>query len=107
MTGDSELTARIRRILADVPDVTEQRMFGSTGFMVRGKLCVSGRAERMMCRIDPAIHDAALERDGCQTVVMKGQERRGYVYVAAEALRADEALRYWLDLALEYNDALS
>jgi hypothetical protein len=35
MTGDSELTARIRRVLADVPDVTEQRMFGSTGFRLR------------------------------------------------------------------------
>jgi TfoX/Sxy family transcriptional regulator of competence genes len=106
MLRDAELTARIRRALAGVPDVTEQKMFGSTGFMVRGKLCVSGRAERMMCRIDPEIHDAALQHEGCRTVVMKGQERRGYVYVAAESLRTDGALRYWIDLALQYNATL-
>jgi hypothetical protein len=38
-----------------------------------------------MCRIDPEIHDAALERKGCRTVVMKGRKYRGYVYVEAEA----------------------
>jgi hypothetical protein len=104
--GEDELTVRIRRALVDVPDVAEQQMFGSTGFMVRGKLCVSGRADRMMCRIDPAGHDLAIAREGCQTVVMKGQERRGYVYVVAEAVRTDDALRYWVDLALRYNQSI-
>jgi len=93
-------------MLAHVPDVAEQKMFGSTAFLVRGKLCISGRAERMMCRIDPAIHEAALEREGCRTVVMKGRERRGYVYIDAESVQTPEALRYWVDLALEYNGSI-
>lgn len=38
-----------------------------------------------MCRIDPEIHDAPLERKGSRTVVMKGRKYRGYVYVEAEA----------------------
>jgi hypothetical protein len=104
--GEDELTVRIRRTLVDVPDVAEQTMFGSTAFMVRGKLCLSGRADRMMCRIDPAAHDLAIAREGCQPVVMKGQERRGYVYVAAEAVRTDEALRYWVDRSLRYNESI-
>ena len=82
-------------------------MFGSIAFMVRGKLCVSARAERIMCRIDPAIHDAALERNGCQTVVMKGRQRRGYVYVDAGSIRTKSALKYWVDLALDYNKAMA
>ena len=105
--GDSELLSRVRAALAPVSNVKEKRMFGSTAFMIRGKLCISARAERIMCRIDPAIHDAALEREGSQTVVMRGRELRGYVYVGAESVRTTVALKYWVDLALNYNKAIA
>ena len=105
--GDSELLSRVRAALARVSNGKEKRMFGSTAFMVRGKLCISARAERIMCRIDPATHDAALEREGTQTVVMRGREQRGYVYVGAESVRTAAALKYWVDLALNYNKAIA
>ncbi|HXY51242.1 MAG TPA: hypothetical protein VEI01_17450 [Terriglobales bacterium] len=57
-----------------------------------------------MCRIDPAIHDGALEGKGCRTVVMKGRRYRGYVYVDAEAVKTKAQLDYWIGLALDYND---
>ena len=79
-------------------------MFGGTAFLVRGKLCVSARKERIMCRIDPAVHDAALQRPGCRTMVMKGREYRGYVYVDAAAVRTHRDLTYWVRLALGYNE---
>ncbi len=103
MTSDQKLEDRVRAALANIPEVSEKRMFGSLGFMARGKLCVSARAERLMCRIDPAIYDAALKKPGCQPVVMKGLERRGYVYVNSDVLTPDCDLQYWIDLALEYN----
>ena len=81
-------------------------MFGSTAFLVRGKMCLSGRAERMMCRVDPALHDAVLKRKGCQTVVMRGREYRGYVWIDAAGLKSTRSLRYWIDLALEYNNRI-
>ncbi len=79
-------------------------MFGGTAFLVRGKICVSARTERIMCRIDPAVHDAALQRPGCRTMVMKGREYRGYVYVDADAVRTQRDLTYWVRLALDYNE---
>ena len=82
-------------------------MFGGIAFMVRGKMCITARAERIMCRIDPALHDAALKRNGCRTMVMKGREYRGYVLVSADAVRTKAALKYWLDLALNYNKSIT
>lgn len=105
--GDSGLLSRVRAALAPFSNVKEKRMFGSTAFMVRGKLCISARAERIMCRIDPASHAAALKREGTQTVVMRGRELRGYVYVDAESVRTTAALKYWVDLALNYNKAIA
>jgi len=107
MTCDHELVDRVREALAYVLDVKEKRMFGSMAFTVQGKMCVSARAERIMCRIDPAFHDAALKRKGCQTVIMKGREYRGYVYVDAESVSTKGALKYWVDLALNYNKIIA
>lgn len=106
MVRDDELLSRVRAALAQVPNVEEKRMFGATAFMVRGKLCVSAGRGRIMCRIDPVFHDAALKRKGCQTVVMKGRQYRGYMHVDAESLRTKEALKYWIDHALKYNNAM-
>lgn len=97
---------RVRSILADVPKVTERRMFGGTGFMVRGNLCVTARASRIMCRIDPSTHDIAIKRRGCRTVMMKGREYRGYVHVDASAVKTQAALAAWIKRALEFNRTL-
>lgn len=107
MPTDTNLADRVRAALAHVPNVEEKKMSGSMAFMVRGKLCIGARAERIMCRIDPALHDAALEHKGCRTVVMKGRQYQGYVHVDAESVRTRRALKYWIDLALNYNKAIA
>ena len=103
MARHKELLDRVRAALAHVPHVKEKRMFGSTAFMVRGKMCIGARAERIMCRIDPALHDEALKRKGSRTVIMRGRAYRGYVYVDAEAVGTKRKLDYWVGLALDYN----
>jgi len=104
-TGKS-LVDRVRAALAGVSQVTERKMFGSVGFMVRGKLCVAARPERIMCRIDPATHAAAIRRKGCRTVTMKGRPYRGYVYVDVAALATKKALSHWMGQALAFNRTL-
>jgi hypothetical protein len=81
-------------------------MFGSLGFMVRNNLCVTARPERLMCRIDPALHDEALKQDGVETVVMRGRPYPGYVFVPATAVKTAAALNRWIDLCLKHNATL-
>ena len=101
------LADRLRAALADTPNVEEKWMFGGVGFMVRGKLCLSARQERMMCRIDPASHDDVLRRKPCRTVVMKGRSLRGYVRVDASDVKTKRDLDYWVALALDYNQQIT
>jgi TfoX/Sxy family transcriptional regulator of competence genes len=103
MAHNDDLTHRVKAALAGVSPVDEKRMFGGTAFMVHGKMCVTVNQDRIMCRIDPALHDAALERTGCRTVIMKGRPYRGYVYVDAAVLTTESDLEYWVGLALDYN----
>jgi len=102
----ADLVDRVRAALKRTRRLEEKKMFGGTAFLVRGRICVSARKERIMCRIDPAFHDAAVRRRGCETMVMKGHEYRGYVRVAGTALRTTRELDYWIRLALEYNRTL-
>jgi TfoX/Sxy family transcriptional regulator of competence genes len=102
-TTDDTLLDRVRAALGRIPRVEERKMFGGTAFLVRGKICVSARKERIMCRIDPAAHDSALKRKGCRTMTMNGREYRGYVHVDAGAVSTKRELDYWIALALDYN----
>jgi len=97
------LVQRVQASLSGASRLEEKRMFGGVTFMVRGKMCVSVGKGRIMCRIDPALHDAALKRKGARTVVMKGHEYRGWVYVEAAAVKTKRELDYWVRLSLDYN----
>lgn len=78
-------------------------MFGGITFMVDGKMCVSVGHHRLMCRIDPELHDAALKRRGVRTVRMKRRAYRGFVYVREEAVASKSDLDYWVRTCLDFN----
>src|SRR5215470_713352 len=103
MTQDEALTIRVRAALAKISDVEEKKMFGGLMFMVNGKMCISVGKDRIMCRIDPAIHDEVVKRKGCQTVTMKGRTYIGYVHVDKKVVKTKKDFDYWIALALEYN----
>lgn len=105
-SGDEQLVERVRAALAGVPKVKEKRMFGSTAFMVRGNLCVAARPTRLMCRLAPSAHGAAIKREGVRTVIMKGRGYQGWVHVDASVLKTEKALLYWVGQALEFNRTL-
>ncbi len=103
MAYDEVLASRVKAALGRTRRIEEKRMFGALAFMVAGKMCVSVGKDRIMCRIDPAIHDEVLKCKGCRTVVMKGRGYRGYVHVDAEAVKTKSDLEYWVGLSLDYN----
>jgi TfoX/Sxy family transcriptional regulator of competence genes len=106
MTEDDPLTIRVRKALSGVRNVREKRMFGSTGFMVNGKLCVSARQSRIMCKVDPALQEDLLARRGCTLMKMKGRDYNGYVLVDSKALQTDKDLKFWVGLALDFNSTV-
>jgi TfoX/Sxy family transcriptional regulator of competence genes len=103
MAYNEKLTARIREALAHLLKVEEKRMFRGVTFMVNGKMCITAGDNKIMCRIDPSIHEEALKRKGCETVKMKGREYKGYVYISEEGIKTKKDLDYWVQLALEFN----
>jgi TfoX/Sxy family transcriptional regulator of competence genes len=103
MAYNEELANRIRQALAHRPDVKEKKMFGGLAFMVDDKMCITAGPDRIMCRIDPALHEEATTKKGCRGVIMKGRELKGYVHVKEDAIRTARELQYWVELSLEFN----
>lgn len=47
MAYDEKLAQRLRMILENERQVTEKKMFGGIGFLVRGNLCVSASGKTL------------------------------------------------------------
>lgn len=103
MPVDEKLRDRVRLALTGVPKVKEKKFFNGAVFMVDGKLCISIRNSQVMLRVDPAIHDDLIRKNGCHTMIMGKHEYRGYVMVDDGVLGRPKEVDYWVGLALAFN----
>lgn len=106
MAYSEKLADRIRGALAKVPEVEEKKMFGGLAFMVRGKMCLTAGDGRIMCRVNPDIHSTVIKEEGCRTVIMRGREYKGWVYVKEDTIQTENDFNYWVGLALEFNEKI-
>ncbi len=103
MAYNAAFAEKIRKALANQSNVEEKGMFGKIAFMVNDHMCITVGEDRIMCRIDPAIHEEVIQKDGCQTVIMKGRPYIGYVHVSIDHIRSKADFNYWISLALDFN----
>ena len=104
MAYNEKLADRIREIISLTHKITEEKkMFGGLCFMVNDKMCVGVEQERLMVRLDPALYDEVMEKEGCRPMDFTGKIMKGYVFVDIEALNTKKKLEYWVKLALVYN----
>jgi TfoX/Sxy family transcriptional regulator of competence genes len=103
MAYNEQIAARLRRALSSTAGVKEKKMFGSLAFIVNGKLCIAAGPDRIMCRVDPLLHEDLTRQKGCRAVVMRGRVMKGYVHVDGSSIETEEGLDYWVALALDYN----
>ncbi len=103
MAYNEKLTNRLREAFADTKNVEELKMFRGIAFMVNGKMCITVGDDEIMCRIDPAMQETALEKKGTRAVIMRGREYKGYVKVQEDVLKTKKDLESWIRLALDFN----
>jgi len=103
MAYNVKLANRVRSALAHLLKMEEKKMFSGVTFIVDGKMCISVSDDKIMCRIDPALHNVAIEKNGCRTVEMGGRQYKGYVYISEEGLKTKKNFDYWIGLALDFN----
>jgi TfoX/Sxy family transcriptional regulator of competence genes len=103
MAYNENLADRIREILEEQPNLEEKKMMGGLCFMVNNKMCVGIMKDELMCRIDPDVYEASLEKRGCREMAMGGKTMKGYVLVDETGTKTKKELESWITLALEFN----
>jgi len=104
MAYNEKLADRTRELISKSHQITEEKkMFGGLCFMVKGKMCVGVEQDRMMVRLDPALYDEVMEKEGCHPMDFTGKPMRGFVFVDASALTTQKKLNEWIQMALKYN----
>jgi len=105
MAYDEKLAARTKEIIAlSGKKIEEKKMFGGLCFMVNDKMCVGVEKERLMLRLDPAIYEQVIKKDGCHPMDFTGKVMKGYVFVDSNVVTTKPKLNYWIKLALDFND---
>ena len=89
--------------LRTLEHVEEKEMMGGLTFMYNGKMCVGIIQDELMCRIDPALHDEAIEKHGCRTMDFTNRPMKGYVMIDETGMKSKKDFDAWIDLALKYN----
>jgi hypothetical protein len=105
MAYDNKLVDRVREYLAQIPDleIEEKEMFTVLNFMVKRKTCVCVSGENLMLRFDPKLQEEVAEKQGYQTMLMKGKEYKGYCYITPDGFKEKQDFAYFLNLCLDYN----
>lgn len=104
MAYNEKLADRVRELISRTHTISEEKkMFGGLCFMVNDKMCVGVEKERLMLRVDPALTDEVLEKEGCRPMDFTGKVMKGFVFVDAAVLHSAKTLAWWVGLALDYN----
>lgn len=103
MAYDEHLANRVREKLVELPNITEKEMMGGLTFMYNDKMCVGIIKDELMCRIDPALHETAIEKHGCRTMDFTKRPMRGYIMIEESGMKSKKDFDFWINLALDFN----
>ena len=106
MAYDEKLAERVRRALAGREGLSERKMFGGIGFMLRGNMFCGIVKDQLMVRVGPEQYDDALARPHTRPMDFTGRAMRGMVYVAPEGTATDKGLKSWVERGMAFAAAL-
>jgi hypothetical protein len=102
MAYDENLAARIRAELGPMPGLVEKKMFGGTGFMVRGNMACGVHGDDMIVRVGPESYEGALDMPHTKPFDMTGRPMSGWVMVTPAGVAGDDDLSKWVQQGMEY-----
>jgi TfoX/Sxy family transcriptional regulator of competence genes len=107
MAYDQELADRIRRLIADAPDLTEKKMFGGLGFLVAGNMAIAASSQGgAMVRVDPQQSDDLVATTTATVVEMRGRPMPGWLHVSSDDLLTNDQLTPWVERGTGYARSL-
>src|SRR5216110_2694810 len=107
MAYDEALAVRIRDLVGDEPNLTEQKMFGGLAFLIGGNMAVAASGQGgALVRVDPPQSERLVATTTAEPMEMRGREMSGWLRVEAGDLRTKRQLAKWVTLGTTYARSL-
>lgn len=107
MSYDEELSDRIRTLVGDRHDLTEQRMFGGLGFMISGNMAIAASGGGgILVRVDPDQSAELVATTSAEPMEMRGRSMVGWLRIETAAVANDAALAEWVERGVGYAGSL-
>lgn len=106
MAYNLELAQRVRERLTLCPQLAERKMFGGLCFLSRGNMLCGLLGDDLVIRCSPEKAQALLARPHVRPMDFTGKPMKGFLIIGRAALEADNDLRQWLALSINYVSAM-
>jgi TfoX/Sxy family transcriptional regulator of competence genes len=104
---DEDLANRLRELLADEPNLTEQRMFGGLAFLIAGNMAIAASREGgVLVRADPQRSAQLVESGPARPMHMRGRDLVGWLRVDGDDVRQQRQLARWAKIGADYARSL-
>ena len=107
MAYDETLAGRIRDLVGDEPDITEQKMFGGLAFLIGGNMAVAASGQGgVLVRVDPDASDELVATTPASLMEMRGRSMRGWLRVEVDDVSTEAELAAWVERGTAYARSL-
>ena len=106
MAYSESLALRIRQTLAGRRGLTEKKMFGGVGFLLRGNLCVGIWQTSLIVRLCHEQGAAALQEPNVAEFDITGRPMKGWIMVEPDGIETDEQLAGWVRRSIKFVSTL-
>ncbi len=102
MPFDQFLADRIRTAIGRKKNITERKMFGGVGFLLKGNMLVGVWIDSMIVRLGSEDGEIALRERHVKAFDITGKPMKGWIMVAAEGVGSDDEVQGWVQRAVKF-----
>lgn len=106
MGYDHALADRIRKLIGDLPKLTEREMFGGVGFMLQGNMAVGVIGDELMVRVGKQQGDELLAEPGARPFEFTGRPMKGWLLVGGKGIASEQTFETWVQRGLDHARSL-
>jgi TfoX/Sxy family transcriptional regulator of competence genes len=106
MAFDEKLAQRISTILGETTNFLERKMFGGTGYLIKGNMACGVYKDNLIVRLSETEYDQALAMPFVGLFDITGRPMKGWITVKPGGLKSDKELRRWVEKGLNFAKTL-
>lgn len=103
---DEIVAGRVRQVLKRRKGISERNMFGGIAFMLNGNMVCGVNKKDLVLRLGEERAAKALTEPNTREMDFTGKVLKSMVYVSPSGYKSDDALRAWVQRALDFAKTL-